>query len=552
MKNNRKAGKGVALLMALAVAAGTLAGCSGTKSATTDEEEVTLTFLNCWQGSSLASGIDMEHNPVADIIAEKTGVRVKYLACTTTEMERLNLAFATNDIPDIIDAPFWGGQSATTLLIKKAATEGLLYPLNDLIKDYGSNLKKAFTYRIDTDYRENDIEPPEFNGEHYVIPTGIPATDEDVRSGAYNAYIRKDILLALNVDPKSVDHSEKLYELMKKIKAGNFKDANGNDIIVSGTWHSGWTNEPFFNSYVSQRDMFSQFKHENGQIKIYQNTERKAKQILFMRKLIAEGLYDVEAPQQTSAIAKEKMATGKVAIIGSNYATNKANLENTLYKTNPEMEYVPLGPILNLDGEPYQNTGVSRKSTMSHAIIIGANTKYPEKIMKFLNFMNSEEGIILNYYGIEGVHHKIVDGKPRLTDEWLAKYNEDPDLLKKEGIGLFSNFVQLNQKISKFGETTYGVSLDGDERYNLAAEASPITFAEDVYSLNYLAPKYPKWEEIQTLLATGDGGLLARAMFAKTEEEAWDLINQSRAVYEAGGIKEFEAWMTEHQHDVEK
>ena len=546
MKKNKKL---AALLLAAVTMTGMAGGCSKSEQTSADNEEVTLTFLNCWQGSTLPSGVDYEHNPVADVIAEKTGVRIKYLACTTSEMERLNLAFSTGDIPDIISAPFWGGHDGHTVAIKKAAKEGLLMPLNDLISEYGENLSDAFTFRLRRDYLENDIEDPEFNGEHYIIPWAIPASDEDVRGDAINAYARKDILETLGVDPKSINHSEKLYELMKQIRDYGFKDANGQDIIVSGTLHSGYTYEPFYNSYISQRDMFSSFKHENGEIKLYENTERYAQQILFMRKLIAEGLFDKECMEQTNALASEKLATGKVAIVGADYGQIKNIVENTLYKTNPEMEYVPLGPIINMDGEPYNNAGVKSRGVGGGTVyIISAQTKYPEKVMEFLNFMNSEEGMLLQRYGIEGVHYTMVDGKPRLTDEWLQKYNEDPNALKKEGIDLYP-FTRKNANLSKYGEVVYGVDPNGDEGYNKAVEAAPYTFVDDVYSLNYIATRYDKWDEIQTLMQTGDGGLMAKARFAATEEEAWEYINQSRAVYERGGIKEFEAWMTEHQND---
>lgn len=548
----KKTKKIMAVLLAAVTIIGTAGGCGKIKSTSSDSDEVTITYLNCWQGSTLASGIDYEHNPVADVIAEKTGVRIKYLACTTSEIERLNLAFSTGDIPDIVCAPFWGGHDSHTVAIKKAAQQGLLLPLNDLIKQYGENISDAFSFRLRRDYLENDIENQDFNGEHYIMPWGIPASDEDVRGEAINAYIRKDIVEALGVDPKSINHSEKLYELMKQIKAYGFKDTNGNDIIVSGTLHSGYTYEPFYNSYISQRDMFSSFKHENGEIKIYQNTDRFAKQVLFMRKLISEGLFDKECMGQTSAMALEKLATGKVAIVGADYAQIKNGVKDTLYKTNPEMEYVPLGPIINLDGEPYNNAGVKSRGTGGSSVIfINGKTKYPEKIIKFLNYMNSDEGIILQRYGIEGVHYNMVDGKPRLTDEWLEKYNKDPNLLQKEGIGLYP-FTRKSCAVSKFGEISYGKGPNDDEGYNKAIEAAPYTFIDDVYSLNYIATRYDKWDDIQTLIQAGDGGLMGKAMFAATEDEAWDYINQSRAVYEKGGIKEFEAWMTEHQNDGEK
>lgn len=82
------------------------------------------------------------------------------------------------------------------------------------------------------------------------------------------SHIRKDIAEALNVDPKSITTSEQLYELAKKIKAGNFKDENGKDIYPIGPRYWGgndnsylysdlwWGDEGFF------RDSDGVIKHE--------------------------------------------------------------------------------------------------------------------------------------------------------------------------------------------------------------------------------------------------------------------------------------------------
>lgn len=537
--------RGLIALLCLVIAMGTLTGC---QEETANGDEVVIDALLCWNGSTLPSGVDYTNNPIADVIAEKTGVRLNYLGCTTSEIERLNLAFATGDVPDLVSAPFWAAHDGHTLVIKKAAKDGLIMPLNDLIENYGPNLKDAFSFRLNRDYIENDIEDPEFNGEHYVIPGGIPASDVDVINTAYNAYIRKDILEALGIEPFSVSSSEELYELLKLIKSrsSEFKDANGNDIIVSGAWYYGYGWESFVNSYVSQRNMFSSFKVEDGKVKYYENTEQKKQQILFMRKLISEGLFDVEAMSQTSAIAMEKMTTGRLAVVGSPYQLLKDNLTNTLYKEHPEMEYVPVGSIINLDGEPYQNLGVRRTGeTGTPVYFLSADNEHPEATMKFLNFINSDEGRRLVKYGIEGVHHTLVDGKPRLTDEWYAKFKEDPNQLLKEGVNLYNQWLRHNGYITWFGEADYGAETDVDESYELAKKYSPITFVDGIYSLNYVALEYPEWDSILTLMQTGDGGLMSKAMFAETEEEAIELIEQARSVYAKGGMTEFEEFMTQ-------
>ncbi|MBE7044377.1 MAG: extracellular solute-binding protein [Ruminococcaceae bacterium] len=544
--------KKTALLLALVTATGMFSGCS--KQTATKDGSVEVSFLNCWQGSEAPSGVDYASNPVADVIAEKTGVRLKYLSCPTSEIERLNLAFSTGDVPDIVSAPFWGAHDPHTQVIKKAAEQGLLLPLNDYIEQYAPNLKDAWSPElISRDYLENDFEPPVFEGEHYFFTTSLPLSDLDRPTpNAYNAYIRKDILEALGVDPASISDSEKLYELMKQVKAGNFKDVNGNDVIVSGTWHSGWTFEPFYNTYVSQRDMFSSFKHENGEIKLYQNTERYAKQVLYLRKLRAEGLLDLECTTQTNAQAVEKMSTGKVAIVGSPYTTVYDTLKNVLYKDHPEMEYVPLGPIMNMDGEPYQNTGVARKKWGGGGVIfVSATAKHPEKIMEFLNYLNSDEGVTLLRYGIEGTHYELVDGKPRLKEDILKSYEEDPLNLPRLGINLYTPLILKTGYATRFGEDQYGKALNEyTEAQKHAIEVSPTTYLEDVYSLNFVATRYPKWDEILNVMNTGDGGLMNKAGVAETEEEALEYIRQSREFYAKNGMTEFEAWMTEHQNDT--
>ena len=42
----------------------------------------------------------------------------------------------TGDIPDIVTAPYWGGDGGETAVIKKAATEGRLAAIEDLLPNY--------------------------------------------------------------------------------------------------------------------------------------------------------------------------------------------------------------------------------------------------------------------------------------------------------------------------------------------------------------------------------------------------------------------------------
>lgn len=68
------------------------------------------------------------------------------------------------------------------------------------------------------------------------------------------------------------------------------------------------------------------------------------------------------------------------------------------------------------------------------------NAKQPERIFELIDFLASEEGFILNGWGIEGEDYYInEDGERDITDTYLALHlAEDPAEKKARGIGAFS------------------------------------------------------------------------------------------------------------------
>lgn len=541
------------IIAAAAAAAACISGCNQSKEKADGSENVTLRFLDCWQGESAISPSDLTNNVVAKVIREKTGVTLNPEFITTSEIEKLNVLFASGDMPDLISAPFWGGADATTMLIKRSAKEGLLMSLDELVEEYGPNVKPAMEGVAATkDLKEFDLEDPDFEGKHYLLlaQAKMIESPEDVANDAKTLYIRKDIYDSLNVDPEKIKTSDDIYELLKKIKAGNFKDVNGRDIIPAGSWHSGYLLGLLYTSYIDSVDNITNYGLSDGKVVEDTFEPLTEKRILFMRKLISEGLLDVEAISQNSARATEKLSTGSVGIIGSRYNQLKDTLSNTLYITNPEMKYIPLPYLQDAKGR----TGfISLKGTSGASVLmIPKTTKNPEAVIKALNFINSEEGVKLISYGIEGEHYNMVDGKPRLTQEWLEKYKSDTKNLSKEGIrSIYDRLLLLNKRLKEYGESLPGQADEVDEDFEYAKSLCPFGGFVDGIRVNYFENSYPDIDKVKSLRSSSKvNDTINKAYFQESDEAALQVIRGLKEqMYKDGEIEKLLDYLTEQTKD---
>jgi ABC-type glycerol-3-phosphate transport system substrate-binding protein len=77
--------------------------------------------------------------------------------------------------------------------------------------------------------------------------------------------------------------------------------------------------------------------------------------------------------------------------------------------------------------EPIQGPGgrwIQARTPIGTAGAVTVQAGDPEKLIQYFNWLWSEEGILLTNFGEEGIHHKIVDGKPVLLPPYDAGYDE--------------------------------------------------------------------------------------------------------------------------------
>lgn len=500
-----------------------------------DLEPITYNFLHCWNGGAFSLPDGWGDGEVAKKIQEETGVHLVAETITSSETEKLATIFASGDVPDITNAPFWstnpGGEGEQ---IKRAALDGMLLGLNEYIDQF-PNVERAMTENINEIFRKQHLENKDFDGERYVIPNK-PMDEEDTTNWAYGVFARKDILEDLGVEPEEVTNADELYDLLVKIKEGNYVDINDKPVIPAGNWHDGWS----YQQYQLSFEVGGQTGWDmvDGKITHGVMLQNEIDKTLYMRKLVSEGLYDAEALTQTDTMGKEKMATGRVATQGCHWPHMNDFFESTLYLTNPEMEYVTLGPFVRQDGT--NPTTLNRRGAYGFgALILSSEIEEPERALGLIDYLTSDEGWLLAQYGIEGKHYNMEDDIPVRTDEWKETMAVDQQTYFLEGFG-YQNLAMDDRNKS------YG----WDENYNKpgfvkAREVRPLEFF-DGQTVEDIAEEWPGREEYDEIMATSDyGNILKVAITASSDEEAISEIEAYRSKMIEAGYEEMQAYVQE-------
>ena len=488
-------------------------------------DDVRLKMLVCWNGG-FKTAADQYNNEVATAIRDKIGVTVEYEGIMMSETEKLNLMFASGDMPDMINAPYWGGDAGETAVIKKAAVEGRLLPIEDLIGKY-PNLANAYDIGVvSQSYLENDLDYEGFGGHRYILPQETPGDDNGVTNWAYGVFVRGDVPKALGIDPTTIKTADQLYDFMVKAKEYGFKDANGNDCIIATTYHDGWDSSGYsinfaekkFTDYVKQADGTYTYKYL---------TDDWITRELFIWKLVNQGLMDVECFKHTDAQADEKVGNGTALFASAQYGTiiNSTKLTG-LYSSNPDMRYIPVGPMTYKDGSPLVQLEQNGRNG-SPAIIFPTSCSNIDAALTYLDYVNSEEGARLCQYGIEGDTYTMNDkGQPRLNADILERKKAGDatvdEELRQKGISyILGRTLQADKRYTWWGENNAGDADAAVPELEAYKKARPVERVNG-YPLTGLVIKYENYDVVKKFAFEGTtkDDYVQRAYFAETEEEA--------------------------------
>ncbi|MCL6458479.1 MAG: extracellular solute-binding protein, partial [Gorillibacterium sp.] len=298
----------------------------------------------------------------------------------------------------------------------------------------------------------------------------------------------------------------------------------------------------FSGSIGTFRGMFGMmpFYENNGALQFEVKDPKYRDMILYMNDLFRAGLIDKEWAINKKQVWEQKLATGSV--LASTGSTWDAGAANTILKQDRgiEAQFFPYKVVA--DGVATDKTTYGGRSSLGwDAITITKANKNPERTMKFMNFLASEEGQYLLMWGIEGVHWDMKDGKHTPRAETLQGFKDDWNAYAKEtGVRKWTWFV-------KNGLGSDGTPYDLPGRYerNEIDQMALKNLSDSVYDTSVYQGLGPQGGTTESLNEQKVNDIvkqaITKAIMAKSADEANKMFDKMLSDMKLAGDEKVEA-----------
>ena len=352
----------------------------------------------------LTNFIEAQDKPTFVALSEATGVDLDILGVSLfNASEQFALMVASSDYTDIV-ADF-GMQYTGTY--DQAIEDEIIYDLKDIIDEHCPNYY-GIIHSDDSIYKAVVTN----NGN---IPAFLTINDENVYiRGGY--WINTDMLAQIGADmPETYDQ--------------------WHDVLVSFRDQLGADGALWIDSYATSADLTSgygvkaDFYQEDGQVKFGFIEDGMKEYLTMMNEWYADGLIYHDFYSQMAGADKPdpSLVDG-----GTSGIWHKA--------ANSFGEYSVASSAIS---QPILKAGdVNHFSERSDRVQAGAdwaittNCANPEIAAMMLDYLYSEEGIMLTNYGIEGVSYELVNGEPVYTE----LLTNNPDMSFNQALAIYALF----------------------------------------------------------------------------------------------------------------
>ena len=525
--------------------------------ASAEKEPLTVTYLSCWSGSSANFPEDVTGNASAQLIRDKFGIELTMSdnGGNQTEAGYLNMMFAADNVPDAVNAPYWGAEpGGEGAILINGAIEGMVKDISPYLDQF-PNIKALYETEgvLSASVMKNLIHNEKYpEGAIYFIPNDVDANADEYRSVYGDTlYARADVLEAVGVKAEEVRTIEDLVNLLETIRDSGLTDWNGAAIIPLGTGHDGWRNANIYN-WLRGNNISNWRRLEDGTVTYYLFTDYVENRINLMRRLLSEGLMDVECLTQTDEVAQAKVLQGSYGVISvdANAVTNVFYYDNGVVSSHPEARWVPLG-LTNLDGN--NCVDVYQKGYSGGGVTFFRADIEENKLLALLSLMDwmcSDEGAAFNSYGVEGVTFEYDEQhRPVLLSDVQAKIDEDSKVRYNYGIKQFNAFNIYSKDNTRWPRSREEMTAKEAAYQDMCNFFRPRVEVSGM-SVEELLSGWEGYDELNDNLATLDvGTMIQRAYYFETDEEVAKMIDDLRAKAIGFGIEDAMKYIQENLTD---
>ncbi|GGH85880.1 putative aldouronate transport system substrate-binding protein [Pullulanibacillus pueri] len=319
---------------------------------------------------------------------KKTNIKVKFNDVPDVSFaEKKSLVFGSKNLPDIFFKA-----NISPLETVKYGTNGVLIPLEGLIKKYAPNIEGLFEKYPET---KKALTAPD--GHIYTLSDIVTL----LSARTNKIWLNQTMLKGVNMkEPKTTDE---LYTVLKAFKEKYPKNtplsaSSIGDLIngFGGAW--GLTQQMGYNINVN-----------NDKVHIWTADDEYKELLTYLHKLYQENLLDHEVPTHTYAQYVAKMQSGKVGLFFNQASDAFPQVAD---------QYAGIAPLKGPEGEQKYTAGPITRSFGEFAIT--STNKNPEAAIRWIDYFYGDEGSIFFRYGVEGkTFNYTKDGVPEYTDDVL-------------------------------------------------------------------------------------------------------------------------------------
>lgn len=353
------------------------------------KEKVVIDIFNQAHSTKPTNGTE----PVFVELEKRTNVELNLIKVNKSSYDdQFQLSLASGDRPETMET--------YPTDAKKYGMEGAFMPLDDLLKEHGPNIMQMIEdHGIELEARAAD-------GHIYGIPLMI------YNNQPASILVRQDWLDELQMD--APETAEEFYQMLKAFKDNQLGGPDTVPLAGSGV--------NMFNYLFMAFGTYDRMYLDNGEF-LYGPAQPEMKEALeYVNRLYEEDLVDSEFATLSAQQFEAKVSSGTVGSVMA--SPGRADMyTQVMSESNPEAKMVGIAPLK----DPSGNRAVEMYSPLKMMLAISSETP-PEKaeiIVKFYNYLNSEEGRLLMQYGIENETYVMKDGQADYTESFNENLGEN-------------------------------------------------------------------------------------------------------------------------------
>lgn len=331
-------------------------------------------------------------------LEKATGVKIEYLhPVAGSELEQLNIIFASGDYPDMLEYT-WPGYSGGTA---KLFRDRVIIKLNDPIDKWMPNLKAYYTKNpgIARQVKSDD-------GGFYLVPF-IRGSDELRHTSGPT--LRADWLKADGLNPP-----ETIEEWEVVLQA--FRDKNKAPAPFSGSM------DHLQRVFVQAFEVLQGYYPDGNTIKFGPIEPGFKGFLTTLSDWYKKGLIDKDFMTFDRKYQDAGMTTGK---FGASYCAGGGQIGPYLItgkKADANYDLVATASPVTRKGDKPKYVR-SYEFTSNGHVVLSSKVKDVEGAARWLDYAYGQEGNLLFNFGVKGVSYNIIDGKPIYSD--LVMKNPD-------------------------------------------------------------------------------------------------------------------------------